>query len=537
VVLKALDDAVADGMDIINLSLGDDLAPRPDDDLEVQAIERASRAGVIVVVATGNNGPNLNTISSPATAPSAISVGASTNDRTFAASVEVSGLAAIIAITASGQSANQDISGPLADIASLDQDGLACNPLPSGSLAGKVALILRGSCFFEVKVTNVQRAGAVGALVYATAESPSPVLMGLGLAVFPAQMVSNADGLAIKRAIATQEQAAATMKFARSAVPVAGKRIVSFSAAGPSADLGIKPDLLATGSNLYVATQSLDVAGGMYDASGFTVTGGTSFSAPLVAGAAALLKAARPGLSAAQYRSLLVNSAMEGAQVAGVQRLGAGLLDLQAALNTTVAASPVSLSFGAGGGDPNLERKLSLTNLGGQPEEFTIRVVPRETSAAPVVSQSSVRLGPGFSADVSVQWKSTNLFPGPHEGVLSVRAESTGRAISVPYWYSVAATAPALISVLDVKASGQRGGVVRDAISFRVLDTSGVNFSGARPAATAVSGGGVVRGIYNYDRFVPGLFSIDVLLGVDAGPNVFRIQVGDMSRDVTITGQ
>src|SRR5207245_3358415 len=101
-ILKATDDAAADDIDIINLSLGDDLAPRLSDDLEVQAVERASQAGVIVVVAAGNNGPDLNTISSPATAPSAIAVGATTNDRTFAASVEVPGLSSLVALPGDG---------------------------------------------------------------------------------------------------------------------------------------------------------------------------------------------------------------------------------------------------------------------------------------------------------------------------------------------------------------------------------------------------------------------------------------------------
>lgn len=64
-ILKAMDDAVADGMDIINLSLGDDLAPRLQDDPEVQAVERASQAGVLVIVSAGNDGPGLNTMFLP----------------------------------------------------------------------------------------------------------------------------------------------------------------------------------------------------------------------------------------------------------------------------------------------------------------------------------------------------------------------------------------------------------------------------------------------------------------------------------------
>src|SRR5581483_1381137 len=86
-VLKALDDAVADGMDVISLSLGTTLATRFEDDPEVQAVERASALGVIVVAAAGNSGPDRATISAPATAPSAIAVGASYNDRAYFGSI------------------------------------------------------------------------------------------------------------------------------------------------------------------------------------------------------------------------------------------------------------------------------------------------------------------------------------------------------------------------------------------------------------------------------------------------------------------
>lgn len=84
-ILKAIDDAVADGMDVINLSLGSAFAPRPEDDVVVQALERAIDMGVIVIAAAGNAGPGLNSISSPGTAPRAITVGAHTaGDRSVA---------------------------------------------------------------------------------------------------------------------------------------------------------------------------------------------------------------------------------------------------------------------------------------------------------------------------------------------------------------------------------------------------------------------------------------------------------------------
>src|SRR5260370_41780689 len=84
--MKAGDDAVADGMDIINRSLGPPAAPRLSDDIETAELERETGLGVLVVVSAGNgsNASNLgdpNTISRPGTSPSAITVGASFSDR------------------------------------------------------------------------------------------------------------------------------------------------------------------------------------------------------------------------------------------------------------------------------------------------------------------------------------------------------------------------------------------------------------------------------------------------------------------------
>lgn len=133
VILKAMDDAVADGMDVINLSLGGDLAPRLDEDISVLAVERATKAGVIVVVAAGNNGPDLNTMASPGTAPSAITVGAVTSDRTFAASVSVEGLGSYVGILGDGAAPVNGVSGVLADVGVVGGDPLGCEALPASN--------------------------------------------------------------------------------------------------------------------------------------------------------------------------------------------------------------------------------------------------------------------------------------------------------------------------------------------------------------------------------------------------------------------
>ena len=541
-ILKAIDDAVSDGMDVINISLGSDLAHRLEEDAEVQAIERASRAGVVVVVSAGNNGPGMNTLASPGTAPSAITVGAVSNDRDFAASADVPGVGVLIAIAGSGPNPTVPVTAPVVDAASVEGGGgpLACNAFPANSMRGAVALILRGTCTFEIKLGNAQNAGAVAALVYATEQSPSPIGMNVGAATLPAEMIAFSDGAAIKKRLAEQSGAVATLNFTRSAVTIPAGRRTDFSAAGPNVDAAIKPDLVAVGSSVYTATQTLDSGGDMYSSTGFVLVDGTSFSSPIVAGAVALLKSARPGLTVDQYRSLVIDNTSDAftakGQLAPLQQTGAGTLDVLAALNSPVTAVPASLSFGAGSGDPRRRLSMTLANLGGGDDTFFIETAPRAgSSSAPVAD--SVRIAAGGSKEVPVTWNADGLAPGAYEGFLLVRSENTGRTIRVPYWYSVASTKPAAFSILGGTTSGRRGAVVRDAVLFRVLDASAMNIAGAEPEVTVTAGDGVARPVVSYDSDIPGLFGLTVQLGPVAGVNTFRIQAGEITTVVNITGQ
>jgi minor extracellular serine protease Vpr len=532
-ILKAMDDAVADGMDIISLSLGDDLAPRLADDLDAQAVERAFEAGVIVVVAAGNNGTDPNTISSPATAPSAIAVGASTNDRTFAASVEVAGLPPFIALTGDASAASTQVTASISDVSALDSSGLACSALPANSLRNRIALIMRGTCTFESKLNNAQNAGAIGGLLFAAEASPDPIHMSVGAASLPAEMISYGDGIAIKQSLASNSSLTGTLRFTLSSVPVSPNRLTDFSAAGPNVDTGIKPDIVAVGSDMYVATQSLDANGDMYNPSGYILVDGTSFSAPLVAGAAALLKSARPGLSANQYRSLLINAAAVPSQSAGVQQVGGGLLDAAAALNSTVTAYPASLSFGAVVTDAQATRTLTLTNAGTSDESYTIASTAGVGARSPEVATNTIQLAPGGSLDIPVVWNASGLTAGPYDGYLIVTG-SSGTQARVPYWAAIPSDAPARISILNSITSARRRSTQNDAVLFRITDASGLPLTNVEPQAAAVSGGGAILGIVSHDSEVPGLFGIDARMGSTAGTDVFRIQIGNISLDVSI---
>ena len=538
-IIKAIDDAVSDGMDVISLSLGSDLGPRLIDDLDAQAVERASKAGVIVVVAAGNGGPDLNTISSPATAPSAIAVGASTNDRTFASSASVFGLPAFIAISGDGVVPSAPVSAPMVDVSTLDTNGLACSALPANSLKNRVALILRGTCSFQIKLNNAQSAGAVGALVYAAQSSPKAIHMTVGTATLPAEMIDYSAGAAIKQSLASSPLSNGTLQFALSSVPVTANALTDFSGAGPNVDVSIKPDLMAVGQDIYVATQTLDSSGDMYDPGGYILVDGTSFSTPLVAGAAALLKGARPGLTVDQYRSLLINSATAiqpaSGQTLSVQQTGAGLLNAAAALHSTVTAYPASLSFGAGTAGAQISRSIKITNVGQSAETFSIVPIAGSAGGGPSISMNSIQLAAGASMDVPVVWNAAGLTAGTYEGVLAVTGTS-GTQAHVPYWYAVPSGVPARITVLDSITTGRRRSTQRDAVLFRITDASGLSMPDANPQASVTIGGGSIRGIVSHDTDVPGLFGLDVQLGPTAGQNVFVIQIGDVSLQVSISG-
>ena len=534
-VLKAIDDAVSDGMDVINLSLGSILAQRPEEDIQVRALERASALGVIVVVAVGNDGNDPNTIGTPGTGPSIITVGASRNDRVFAASAIVEGQQPKIAIPGSGPNSAIDISAPLRDVSTIDGDGLGCSAFAADSLKGRIAFILRGTCTFEEKLNNVTSGGAVAALVYTDATRPQPIGMDVRAAKLPALMVSHSDGLDIRRQLASASNSSATLRFTIAPLFTSAEGLAGFSGVGPTVTGAIKPDLVAVGTNFYTAAQANNPEGILFDLLGYTLTQGTSFSSPLVAGAAAVLKSARKGLTSAQYRSLLVNYAapLSGARV---QESGAGGLDLGAALRGTVALAPVSLSFGSGP-EADVTRSLTLSNVGATQETFQLSFAPRGGTPPPQVTVQTVQLAAGASSEVRVRFAAPNSGSGVYEGYLRVSGLTSGVEARVPYWYAVPSTTAKYISVLDSRDRARRATVVNRAILFRVTDPAGVPLKEPDTKIVATTGNGELLRIDSLDSRYPGVWAASVRLGPEAGVNVFEIKVGDVTTQVVIVGQ
>jgi len=538
----AINDAVNDGMDVLNLSLGSTPAPRIEDDDLVEMVESAIAMDIIVVISAGNSGPDPNTIASPGTAPDAITMGAMNNDRSFVGTPFTVGGSSFAEVQAEETLPANPITAQLVDISlKLDPTGLACAALPANSLSGSIALILRGTCTFEVKLDNAQQAGAAAALVYTYPSSPDAIIMAVGAATLPAEMVSSQDGLSIKALAATPVQA--TMSFSQQPTAIDPNSIAFFSALGPSVDLSIKPDMLAVGENIYVAAETNNPGGELYNAQGYIVSQGTSYSAPLVSGAAAVLKAARPGFTALEYKSLLVNSAAPAFpapdQPQSVQDAGAGVLDLNAAMLATLAANPVSVSFGVGPGSAQLSSTVRLYNLGYASDTLQISVQPSGSAPTPVPSTSSVALNPDTYFDVPFSFTPSGLGPGEYEGFIVLQGAVSGSVARIPYWYGVASSTPAHLTLLYITdTSPAAGAEVDDAFLFRITDASGIIVGSVTPTVTVSSGGGSVLAVNSLDSAFPGIWGVDIRMGPAAGAaNQFLITAGGLTQTVTITAQ
>lgn len=531
-LILALEDAAADGMDVVNLSLHTDRRLlRPEDDIYTDICERMVAMGVMVIRSTGNEGPEWSTLTNPHLGEWGILAGSHSNARTLGAYIELADGAKVFSIPSGNTepAAGGTITGRLADVQQIAPGTWGCATLPADSLKGRIALIDRGSCTFAVKGENARKAGAAAMIVMALAEAPAPFAMGMGSEKLPSFMVSYADGQSLRQKAAGGAAAEARISLSWQSKASSPNAVATSSSNGPGpSTIGIKPDLIATGDGVWTAKPT----------GGWGLMSGTSFSAPHVSGAMAVLLGQRPGLDPRHYRSLIINTATPVAgddnKILPIMRQGAGRLNIDAALASTVTAYPTSLHLGSSRGDFNVERPFKLMNLASEGAAVCrITPEPRE-GAAPAVEPEQVEIPASSEAWAVLKWSGAGWKPGQYDGHLRVRCDGAEYPLSIPYWHGVSTGAVSSIKIVESISSGKIGQPLYWAAEFRLVDEAGLPVDDAKPTVTVKSGSGTVIGVASRSSVFPGIYALHVQPA--AGQTVFQISVGGLTRDFTVTG-
>jgi hypothetical protein len=355
--------------------------------------------------------------------------------------------------------------------------------------------------------------------------------MNVEEATLPAMMVSHSDGLRIKELLLGDGGRTVTLAFQGAALPLDPNRMASFSSRGPTGENAIKPDISAVGLAVYTAAQTTMPDGAVYDPSGYGLVNGTSFASPIVAGAAATLRSARPGLTAAQYRSLIVNSAAMF-PAGSTQLVGAGLLDLEAAIRSTIVAAPVSISFGAGSGTIDAWKEFRITNVSGFPETYSLTVEPSGT-IGPRVTLNRLDIQPGGTEILHLHWNATDLAPGEYQGFVRVRGARTEVDARIPYWYAVRSGTPKYVALVQPPGTARTRATER--VYVRVTDNIGLSLFDPELRVTAGTGGGEVVSTESVDALFPGVYLVRLRMSSEPGLHTFVFESGEVSTRLAIT--
>jgi minor extracellular serine protease Vpr len=346
-ILNAVDAAIADGMDVLNLSLGGNY--HGNNDLLSIGLDNAVDAGLVVAVAAGNSGPGAGTLESPGRARKVITVAASTNQHFVGEPFTYPAGGG----TTVGAAVGDFDPLPAQSFNLFDTHSNGCTSVDPGA-AGDLAIIDRGVCTFSQKVANAKAAGAIAVLVINNAAGdPTAMARTAGFDDnIPAVMIGLNEGTALRASGATT---ASTTAIFQEFITANKDILAAFSGQGPTTvDVAVKPDVTSVGVNVLSSITCVGKGAGCPgDGSGWAFFQGTSMSTPHIAGSAAVLKGLHSTWSPEQIKSALVNRAdlvitdsITGSHDVGPTAQGAGRENLGVAANGTTWLDPVSASFG-----------------------------------------------------------------------------------------------------------------------------------------------------------------------------------------------
>ncbi|MFI1093814.1 S8 family serine peptidase [Streptomyces sp. NPDC020917] len=339
-VLAGMDQAVKDGMNVVNMSLG----AAVDDPLSPEAVAADTMVldGITTVIAAGNSGPGAYSLGTPGAAALALTVGANDTPLHLPS----------YTVAAGGASAQARLlAQPYDDsLAQLGRNTYQVVDAGTGTAAGytgkdvtgKAVLVQRGGITLNEKVIRARSKGAAAVLLVNTNadEGHIPAYLGESNTFAPAFSLTTADGAAL----AQQTAAGATVSFTPAGEFTLGTGgLADFSSRGPVYGTNtIKPEVTAPGVSVLssVPADVVDPNGASDDYTyAYERLSGTSMATPYVAGAAALLLQHDPSLTPDGVKTALMNTARPLPGSTSVFDSGAGRIDPYAAVHATTAVA------------------------------------------------------------------------------------------------------------------------------------------------------------------------------------------------------
>lgn len=313
-ILKGMDMAIADNVNVMSLSLGGGTSDYYRDNIAIGAFA-AMQKGILVSCSAGNAGPSSFSLSN--VAPWITTVGAGTLDRDFPAFASLGN-----GLNYSGVSLFKG--DPLPDKllpfvyagnATTATNGNLCMPgtLIPDKVKGKIVLCDRGVNARVQKGSVVKAAGGAGMVLANSASNGDELVADAHL--LPATAVTEKTGIAIKNYLFSDSNPTATIIFQGTKIGIEPSPVVAaFSSRGPNSITPeiLKPDLIAPGVNILAGWAGSVGPTGLAEDSRhveFNIISGTSMSCPHVSGLAALLKAAHADWSPGAIRSALMTTA------------------------------------------------------------------------------------------------------------------------------------------------------------------------------------------------------------------------------------
>ena len=485
--VAAVNQAIADGTDVLNFSIGG--GTNPWGDAVSMAFLSAVDAGIYVATSAGNSGPGPETAGH--NEPWVSSTAAAQHGRQgFDFQLQVSGpapvppaLAGVLLTLGSGGvpfNTTLPATTPIALTpgtaanAGIDGTSDGCAAYPAGTFAGAIAVVRRGTCSFSIKVNNAAAAGAIAVVI--TNNAAGGILPSVPGTTVPAFGITQADGNAIRDYYVANGGATGGIPYPPVITHNVPDVLAAFSSRGPAAFDVLKPDITAPGVNILATVSGAPGAIGLLS--------GTSMASPHQAGSAALLRQLRPTWTVPEIKSALTMTSAQsvlmedGVTPANPLAAGAGRVRVDKAARSGLVLNETRARYLAAnpnaGGDPSTLNQPSMARANCPTTCTFVRTVRstlpyRQTWDLKVdgltasVSPKSITLNPGESRSFQVTVSGSGFAADSmwHFGTLQLNPKGTGLQnqpmLHMPIAVSVQAPPQPTLLVNGVPVTGLSG--------------------------------------------------------------------------------